>query len=150
MSTRHLINSMKAQAENLDQLIQTLEDQKLAITKNDYTALEQTISSEQILLRKLEDEENNRIKAVKEIGKQFNLELSDYSLERMMDKGKNFFGKEMNELLQMRNVLKEKANSVKNRNTQLRDVIEFSRGLIKETLLMAAGTNKHLLVNKRV
>ena len=150
MSTRHLINSMKAQAENLDQLIQTLEDQKLAITKNDYTALEQTISSEQILLRKLEDEENNRIKAVKEIGKQFNLELSDYSLERMMDKGKNFLGKEMNELLQMRNVLKEKANSVKNRNTQLRDVIEFSRGLIKETLLMAAGTNKHLLVNKRV
>ena len=150
MSTRHLINSMRAQAENLDQLIQTLEDQKLAITKNDYTALEQTISSEQILLRKLEDEENNRIKAVKEIGKQFNLELSDYSLERMMDKGKNFFGKEMNELLQMRNVLKEKANSVKNRNTQLRDVIEFSRGLIKETLLMAAGTNKHLLVNKRV
>lgn len=150
MSTRHLINSMKAQAENLDQLIQTLEDQKLAITKNDYTALEQTISSEQILLRKLEDEENNRIKAVKEIGKQFNLELSDYSLEKMIDKGENFFGKEMNELLQLRSVLKEKANSVKNRNTQLRDVIEFSRGLIKETLLMAAGTNKHLLVNKRV
>ncbi len=150
MSTRHLINSMKAQAENLDQLIQTLEDQKLAITKNDYTALEQTISSEQILLRKLEDEENNRIKAVKEIGKQFNLELSDYSLEKMIDKGENFFGKEMNELLRLRSVLKEKANSVKNRNTQLRDVIEFSRGLIKETLLMAAGTNKHLLVNKRV
>lgn len=150
MSTRHLINSMKAQAENLDQLIQTLEDQKLAITKNDYTALEQTISSEQILLRKLEDEENNRIKAVKEIGKQFNLELSDYSLEKMIDKGENFFGKEMNELLQLRSVLKEKANSVKNRNTQLRGVIEFSRGLIKETLLMAAGTNKHLLVNKRV
>ncbi|MEW5841760.1 MAG: flagellar protein FlgN [Bacteroidota bacterium] len=150
MSTQHLINSMKAQAENLDQLIQTLEDQKLAITKNDYTALEQTISSEQILLRKLEDEENNRIKAVKEIGKQFNLELSDYSLEKMIDKGENFFGKEMNELLRLRSVLKEKANSVKNRNTQLRDVIEFSRGLIKETLLMAAGTNKHLLVNKRV
>ncbi|MCL4548863.1 MAG: flagellar protein FlgN [Bacteroidetes bacterium] len=150
MSTRHLINSMRAQAENLDQLIQTLEDQKLAITKNDYTALEQTISSEQILLRKLEDEENNRIKAVKEIGKQFNLELSDYSLEKMIDKGENFFGKEMNELLQLRSVLKEKANSVKNRNTQLRGVIEFSRGLIKETLLMAAGTNKHLLVNKRV
>lgn len=150
MSTRHLINSMRAQAENLDQLIQTLEDQKLAITKNDYTALEQTISSEQILLRKLEDEENNRIKAVKEIGKQFNLELSDYSLEKMIDKGENFFGKEMNELLRLRSVLKEKANSVKNRNTQLRDVIEFSRGLIKETLLMAAGTNKHLLVNKRV
>lgn len=150
MSTQHLIDSMKAQAENLDQLIQTLEDQKLAITKNDYAALEKTISSEQMLLRKLQDEEKIRVEAVKEIGKKFNLGLTDYSLDKMIDKGKNFFGKETKELLQLRNVLKEKADSVKDRNTQLRDIVEFSRGLIKETLLIAAGSNKHLLVNKRV
>ncbi|MCL4550653.1 MAG: flagellar protein FlgN [Bacteroidetes bacterium] len=150
MSTQHLIDSMKAQAENLDQLIQTLEDQKLAITKNDYAALEKTISSEQMLLRKLQDEEKIRVEAVKEIGKKFNLGLTDYSLDKMIDKGKNLFGKETKELLQLRNVLKEKADSVKDRNTQLRDIVEFSRGLIKETLLIAAGSNKHLLVNKRV
>ncbi len=150
MSTMNLINSMRAQAENLDLLIETLNAQKQAITKNDYTALEKAVSNEQMVIRKIEVEENNRIEAVKEINRQFNLENHDYSLEKVLNKGKNFFGKELRELLQLRKILKEKVQLIKNLNLQLKYIIEFSRGLIKETLLIAAGSNKHVLVNKRV
>lgn len=150
MSARNLIDSMKAQTENLDELIQNLEDQKLAITKNDYSALEKSISSEQMLLRKLQTEEVNRTKVVKEIGKEHNLDFSDFSFDQMLENEKDLFGKETRELLKQRSMLKQKAETAKNINVQLKDVIEFSRGLIKETLVLAAGSKKHLLVNKRV
>lgn len=150
MSAKLLITSLKTQDVNLNLLLDSLEQQKEAIIKNDFAQLENSINSEQVILRNIENEESTRVKVVRDIEKQFNLKLTDHTLEELLSKGGNIFNGEAKELVTLKKSLKEKAVKIKQLNTQLKDVIEFSRNLIKETMMIVAAKNKQALVNKRV
>ncbi|MFA7418984.1 MAG: flagellar export chaperone FlgN [Melioribacteraceae bacterium] len=150
MSTKLLLASLKTQDANLSLLIDALEMQKQAIIKNDYTTLETAINNEQKILMDVEREETARGKVVKELAKSMNLDVHDNSLENLINKGSTHFGNDLKELNKVRVSLKEKALKIKNTNSQLKDVIEFSRNMIKETMMMLVGPNKHAIVNKRV
>ncbi|MEW6653805.1 MAG: flagellar export chaperone FlgN [Bacteroidota bacterium] len=150
MSAKLLLASLKTQDANLSLLMESLDLQKQAIIKNDYTTLENAISKEQKILLDVEREENSRNKVVKELAKTLNLELREYTLENLLTQAGNNFGSELNELQAVRKSMREKVNKIKNANSQLKEVIEFSRNLIKETMMMLVGPNKKALVNKRV
>lgn len=150
MSTKLLLASLKTQEANLTLLIDALEGQKQAIIKNDYAMLENSIAREQKILASIEREELTRIKVVKDLANQFNLELKNNTLEDLFTIGSKHFEKEIMELSAIRKSLRDKINRIKNTNAQLKDVITFSRNLIKETMMIVAGSNKHVLVNKRV
>ena len=150
MSTKLLLASLKTQEINLSLLIDALDLQKQAIIKNDYTTLESAINREQKILHDVEREENARIKVVRELANSLKLNLSDNTLENLFDQGSKHFGNDLKELHAVRNSLKEKANRIKSTNTQLKDVIDFSRNMIKETMMLLVGSNRHAIVNKRV
>jgi uncharacterized protein YpuA (DUF1002 family) len=98
----------------------------------------------------VEREETARGKVVKELAKSMNLDIHDNSLENLINQGSTHFGNDLKELNKVRVSLKEKALKIKSTNSQLKDVIEFSRNMIKETMMMLVGPNKHAIVNKRV
>lgn len=151
MSTKLLLASLKTQEANLSLLIDALDMQKQAIIKNDYTTLESAIGKEQKILRDVEREETARIKVVKELANNFNLNLGDANtLENLINQGSKHFGNDLKELHAVRSSLKEKVKRIKSTNTQLKDVIDFSRNIIKETMMMLVGPNKRAIVNKRV
>jgi len=150
MSAKLLLASLKAQDVNLSLLIEALDLQKQAIIKNDYTTLETAISKEQKILLDVEREENSRNKVVKEIASSLKIELQNNSLENLINLASNHLGSDLKELQVVRTSLRDKVNRIKNTNSQLKDVIEFSRNMIKETMMMLVGPNKRALVNKRV
>jgi uncharacterized protein YpuA (DUF1002 family) len=150
MSTKLLLASLKTQEINLSLLIDALDLQKQAIIKNDYTTLESALGKEQKILHDVEREETARIKVVRELANSFNLNLSDNTLENLFNQGSKHFGGDLNELHAVRSSIKEKVNRIKSTNTQLKDVIDFSRNMIKETMMLLVGSNKHAIVNKRV
>ena len=150
MNSKLLLASLKTQELNMSQLIESLETQKRAIVNNDYTSLEEAIGKEQLILRKIEQEEASRIKLIRDIAKQFNLNLNSHSLDDLLSKGARYFESDVKELMTYRKSLKTKIEYILKTNTQLKDVIEFSRNIIKETMMMIAGPSKRAIVNKRV
>ena len=150
MNAQVLITSLKAQEVNLDLLIEALEEQKYAILRNDFIALEEAIINEQKILKNISREEASILRFIKDIGQQLSLDLKVYSINNLILYGRSYFGKELFELEKVRASVRSKVAKTANINIQLKDVIEFSRNLMKETMMIIAGQNKHALVNKRV
>ncbi len=150
MSSQNLITTLKTQEANLDSLMGTLEEKKQAIIKNNYSLLNAALINEQNILHNIGFEEKNRLKVVQDLAKELNLELKDVSLESILSKNNFLLKKENKEIQQLRKSLKEKIIRISNTNKQLKDVIDFSRSLIKDTIIMIAGLKKRELVNKRV
>lgn len=150
MNSQLLLNSLKQQNSNLDVLIDVLEAEKNAVVQHDYEALEHSISEKQKILRNVKSEESNGIKIVKDLAALYSLELPKASVGNLLLHGKNYFEKESNEIEKVRTSIKIKLNLVARINSQLKDIIEFSRNMIKETIIALVGNNKHTLVNKKV
>ncbi|MBI5807997.1 MAG: flagellar export chaperone FlgN [Ignavibacteriales bacterium] len=150
MNSKILLASLKAQDSNLNQLLSSLEQQKTAIINNDFTTLESAINDEQKFLRLVEKEESNRLKIISDIIKQNSLQVNNHSLAELLNKSGKLFEADSKEIQSLRKSLKEKAEKIKRLNLQLKEVIEFSRTLIKETMMLIAAKNKNALVNKRV
>jgi len=150
MNPQLLLNSLRVQNDNLDVLIDVLEAEKQAIVQHDYTALENAINEKQKILRNVEREESNRIKIIKDLAGLYSLELPKASVDNLLEQGKIYFEKEYNELEKVRSSIKIKLDVVTRINSRLKDVIEFSRNMIKETIMMLVGNDKHTLVNKKV
>lgn len=156
MNAQILLASLKEQSLNLDLLIEALETQRRAIVQNDYIALEKALSNEQKILGRVEKEENTRVKIVKEIANQFSIELKENSLDSLMrtcltnPNGGKHFSAGLAEFEKVHSSMKEKLILLSRKNSQLKDLIEFSRNMIKETIMMLVGPNKRALVNKRV
>lgn len=150
MNSKILLASLKAQDSNLNQLLNSLEQQKTAIINNDFTTLESAINDEQKFLRLVEKEESNRLKIISDIIKQNSLQVNNHSLAELLNKSGKLFEADSKEIQSLRKSLKEKAEKIKQLNLQLKEVIEFSRTLIKETMMLVAAKNKNAIVNKRV
>jgi hypothetical protein len=71
-------------------------------------------------------------------------------LAELLNKSGKLFEADSKEIQSLRKSLKEKAEKIKRLNLQLKEVIEFSRTLIKETMMLVAAKNKNAIVNKRV
>jgi hypothetical protein len=150
MNSKILLASLKAQDSNLNQLLSSLEQQKTAIINNDFATLESAINDEQKFLRLVEKEESNRLKIISDIIKQNSLQVNNHSLAELLNKSGKLFEADSKEIQSLRKSLKEKAEKIKRLNLQLKEVIEFSRTLIKETMMLVAAKNKNAIVNKRV
>lgn len=150
MNAKNLLQTLKTQEQNLDQLITILEEQKEAIVHNNYNALESAISNEQKVLKNVAREEAMRLKEVIEISNYYSLDLKGSSLDNFLTAGKEHLAPDMNELMKARMVLRDKVKRVMNVNSQLKNVVDFSRNIIKETMVVIAGSKKHAFVNKRV
>ncbi|MCX7875622.1 MAG: flagellar protein FlgN [Melioribacteraceae bacterium] len=150
MKVKELIQSLKNQDLNLNNLLNSLEQQKLAIINNDFNLFETALSEEQKYLRLVEKEEATRMKLIADIIKENNLSNKNYSLAELINNLPKLFEKDLKEIQQLRKTLKDKAERIKAVNSQLKDVIEFSRSLIKETMMIVAQKSKKGIVNKRV
>jgi len=150
MNSKILLASLKAQDSNLNQLLNSLEQQKTAIINNDFATLESAINDEQKFLRLVDKEESNRLKIISDIIKQNSLQVNNHSLAELLNKSGKLFEADSKEIQSLRKSLKEKAEKIKRLNLQLKEVIEFSRTLIKETMMLVAAKNKNAIVNKRV
>lgn len=150
MNSKNLINSLKVQDENLNGLLNSLEQQKNAIINNDFTSLELALSEEQKFLRNIEKEELNRQKIINDLLKENNINVKSVSLKELIKTNPNIFAKDLKEIEKLRLSLLNKSEKIKQINLQLKDVIEFSRALIKETMMIVAQKNNKMIVNKRV
>jgi hypothetical protein len=145
-----LMEILKTQDLNLDLLIKSLEEQKKAIVRNDYEGLRKLLDDEQRLLKEISIEEANRIKAVNTLVEQFSIEVKNNSLAELMKAGRKYFPNDFKELQFVRSSLGEKIKKIMNLNSQLKNIISFSRQMVKELIMIIAGPNKHSLVNRRV
>ena len=119
MNAQELINSLKAQDVNLDLLIAALEEQKYAIMRNDFVALEEAIINEQKILKNINREETFILKFIKDIGEQLSLDLKVYSINNLITQAKSYFGKELHELEKVRTSVRQKVYKTSNINMQL-------------------------------
>jgi len=150
MTSKMLMEILKTQDLNLDLLIKSLEEQKKAIVRNDYEGLRKLLDDEQRLLKEISIEEANRIKAVNTLVEQFSIEVKNNSLAELMKAGRKYFPNDFKELQFVRSSLGEKIKKIMNLNSQLKNIISFSRQMVKELIMIIAGPNKHSLVNRRV
>jgi len=150
MNPQLLLTSLKVQDDNLDELVDLLENKKNAIVQNNFAALELAVSEEQKILKNIEREESNRIKIIKEIAGLYSMELPAPSMDNFILHGKKHFAGELKEIHKIRKSIAFKIGVVTRTNAQLKHVIDFSRNMIKETIMMIVGPNKRSLVNKRV
>jgi hypothetical protein len=150
MNAQKLLKSLKAQEQNLDQLLDVLEEQKKAIVQNNYVALEKSITAEQKILQIVEKEEHIRLKEVEEIARYYSLELKENKLDDLIENGKGCLGSELKELKKVRISLKNKLKNILNANSILKEIVDFSRNMIKETMVLISGSNNQAFVNKKV
>ncbi len=150
MNTQQLLESLRAQDSNLDLLMEALKAQKYAILRNDYSSLEEAISNEQKILKLVEKEESTRLKVIKQIADKYSIKLNENSLESLLGKARQHLGNELKDVEKVRESIKTKLTKITRTNAQLKNVVELSRSLIKETMMMFVGPNKRSLVNKRV
>jgi hypothetical protein len=150
MKNKDLVNALLLQDENLSNLIDSLENQKKAIIEGKYDDLEKSISNEQKLLRVVQEEELRRIKMIAEISNSNGMNLNNSSLDELLLKGKEFIGEDYKTIQRIRESIKIKINDISKINAQLKVVIELSRNIIKDTLMLVVGPRNQAFVNKRV
>jgi hypothetical protein len=150
MKNKDLVNALLIQDENLSSLIDSLENQKKAIIEGKYDDLEKSISNEQKLLRVVQEEELRRIKMIAEISNSNGMNLNNSSLDELLLKGKEFIGEDYKTIQRIRESIKIKINDISKINAQLKVVIELSRNIIKDTLMLVVGPRNQAFVNKRV
>jgi hypothetical protein len=150
MKNKDLVNALLIQDENLSSLIDSLENQKKAIIEGKYDDLEKSISNEQKLLRVVQEEELRRIKMIAEISNSNGMNLNNSSLDELLLKGKEFIGEDYKTIQRIRESIKIKINDIGKINAQLKVVIELSRNIIKDTLMLVVGPRNQAFVNKRV
>jgi hypothetical protein len=150
MKNKELVNALLLQDENLSNLIESLENQKKAIIEGKYDDLEKSISNEQKLLKVVQEEELRRIKMIAEISNSNGMNLNNSSLDELLLKGKEFIGEDYKTIQRIRESIKIKINDIGKINAQLKVVIELSRNIIKDTLMLVVGPRNQAFVNKRV
>ena len=150
MKNKDLVNALLIQDENLSSLIDSLENQKKAIIEGKYDDLEKSISNEQKLLKVVQEEELRRIKMIAEISNSNGINLNNSSLDELLLKGREFIGEDYKTIQRIRESIKIKLNDIAKINAQLKVVIELSRNIIKDTLMLVVGPRNQAFVNKRV
>lgn len=150
MKNKELVKALLLQDENLSNLIGALDNQKRAIIEGKYDDLEKAISNEQKILKIVQEEEVRRIKMIAEISNSNGMNLNNSSLDELLLKGKEFIGEDYKAIQRIRESIKIKLNDISKINAQLKDVIELSRNIIKDTLMLVVGPRNQAFVNKRV
>ncbi|MBX3006719.1 MAG: flagellar export chaperone FlgN [Melioribacteraceae bacterium] len=150
MKNKELVNALLVQDENLSNLIDALDTQKRAIIEGKYDDLEKAIANEQKILKTVQEEEVRRIKMITEISNSNGMNLNNSSLDELLLKGKEFIGEDYKTIQRIRESIKLKLHDISKLNAQLKAVIELSRNIIKDTLMLVVGPRNQAFVNKRV
>lgn len=150
MNVKELIVSLQNQDENFDLLFNTLLQKKNAIVSNNYIALDEVIKSEQNILTMIDSEERIRRQLIEEFASKHSLSLKNFSMDELLISGKSFLVQEQKSIEKIRFNIKEKVLRINHLNSQLSVLIEVSRHMIKERMMVLLGNGKRKLVNKRV
>lgn len=150
MNVKELIVSLQNQDENFDLLFNTLLQKKNAIVSNNYIALDEVIKSEQNILTMIDSEERIRRQLIEEFASKHSLPLKNFSMDELLISGKNFLVQEQKSIEKIRFNIKEKVLRINHLNSQLSVLIEVSRHMIKERMMVLLGNGKRKLINKRV
>lgn len=150
MTIKELMVSLQNQEDNFDQLFNTLMQKKNAIVSNNYVVLDEAIKKEQNILTMIDSEEKVRRNIIEEFAKQNSLALKNYSMDEFLVIAKNLLMPEQNKIEKIRFNIKEKVLRINHLNSQLSVLIEVSRHMIKERMMVLLGNGKRKLVNKRV
>ncbi|MDQ7817336.1 MAG: flagellar export chaperone FlgN [Melioribacteraceae bacterium] len=150
MNIKELIISLQNQEKNFDLLFETLLQKKNAIVSNNYVALDEVIKSEQNILTMIDSEERIRRQLIEEFASKHSLSLINFSMDELLMSGKSNLVQEQKNIEKIRFNIKEKVLRINHLNSQLSVLIEVSRHMIKERMMVLLGNGKRKLVNKRV
>jgi hypothetical protein len=150
MNVKELIVPLQNQEKNFDLLFNTLLKKKNAIVSNNYTALDEVIKSEQNILTMIDSEEKIRKQLIEEFASKHSITLKNFSMDELLISGKSFLVQEQKSIEKIRFNIKEKVLRINHLNSQLSVLIEVSRHMIKERMMVLLGNGKRKLVNKRV
>lgn len=150
MNIKELIISLQNQEKNFDLLFNTLLQKKKAIVSNNYVALDEVIKSEQNILTMIDSEERIRRQLIEEFASKHSLSLINFSMDELLISGKSNLVQEQKNIEKIRFNIKEKVLRINHLNSQLSVLIEVSRHMIKERMMVLLGNGKRKLVNKRV
>lgn len=150
MISQEILKSLNQLEENLDSLTSILRKKKEALIANDYVQIEQLISKEQKMLQLIGSEEKKRKALIQNFADANSLKIQAASLTELLTKGKDYFTADMKKIDSLRSSVRKKAIDVSDLNAQLTNLIQYSRGYVKDLIMMIFGQNKRALVNKRV
>lgn len=150
MISQEILKSLNQLEENLDSLTSILRKKKEALIANDYVLIEQLISKEQKMLQLIGSEEKKRKALIQNFADANSLKIQAASLTELLTKGKDYFAADMKKIDSLRSSVRKKAIDVSDLNAQLTNLIQYSRGYVKDLIMMIFGQNKRALVNKRV
>ena len=150
MISQEILKSLNQLEENLDSLTSILRKKKEALIANDYVQIEQLISKEQKMLQLIGSEEKKRKALIQNFADANSLKIQAASLTELLTKGKDYFAADMKKINSLRASVRKKAIDVSDLNAQLTNLIQYSRGYVKDLIMMIFGQNKRALVNKRV
>lgn len=150
MISQEIMKSLHQLESNLDNLTGILKEKKAALIANDYSLIEQLITKEQKMLQQIGVEEKKRKSMILNFANSNSIKIANPSLTELLNKGRDHFAVDMDKIDALRTSVRQKAITVSDLNSQLSSLVQFSRGYIKELIMMIFGQNKRALVNKRV
>ena len=134
-----LINVLKKESSFLDDLIMLSKKKTKALTNINLDDINEIVLKEQFIQNKMDNVENDRIKANKEIAKILNIESDDLTVTKIIS---NISGNKKQELLLLRDEIKRKISEYNEINNFNIDIINNHLNYVDNMLSSIVGEDE--------
>ena len=141
---------LELQKHNLQKMLEVLKSHQTALVHNDLKLIEDSITSEEVLLQNIMKTETEKSTIIEQLDKQYSLHLVKPSLTNLLIAVQRKEDFNYDSLQKLQFVIKKLTLEISRINLQNRVLIENAKSFIKNTISALVGQNKRQLLDKRL
>ena len=141
---------LELQKHNLQKMMGVLKNHQTALIHNDLKQIEDSITSEEVLLQNIMKTETEKSTIIEQLDKQYSLHLVKPSLTNLLIAVQRKEDFNYDSLQKLQFVIKKLTLEISRINLQNRVLIENAKSFIKNTISALVGQNKRQLLDKRL
>ena len=141
---------LELQKHNLQKMLGVLKSHQTALVHNDLKLIEDSITSEEVLLQNIMKTETEKSTIIEQLDKQYSLHLVKPSLTNLLIAVQRKEDFNYDSLQKLQFVIKKLTLEISRINLQNRVLIENAKSFIKNTISALVGQNKRQLLDKRL
>ena len=141
---------LELQKHNLQKMMGVLKNHQTALIHNDLKQIEDSITSEEVLLQNIMKAETEKNTIIERLDKQYSLHLIKPSLTNLLIAIKRKEGFNYDSLQKLQFIIRKLTLEISRINLQNRVLIENAKTFIKNTISVLVGQNKRQLLDKRL
>lgn len=141
---------LELQKHNLQKMLGVLKNHQTALVHNDLKLIEDSITSEEVLLQNIMKTETEKSTIIERLDKRYSLHLVKPSLTNLLIAVQRKEDFNYDSLQKLQFVIKKLTLEISRINLQNRVLIENAKSFIKNTISALVGQNKRQLLDKRL